>query len=223
MNNKVKRITNLDKYLLGGAILIIMFILIFFIFRSDNVSAKDMVSDETQASSENIAQINQKLKKNVSNELKSGNKFLIDKKNKNIQKIIISGISNKSKQDADLQKGVITFKNYDNLNGNYVLFGHNSYYGNYLTPEVKNLNVDDELEIWEKQDNKTIKYLYQVESRSIVQNDEVDKVYYQSDEPILTLGTCETWQKTNKRIIWTSTLKNKKEVNDKEILEIRNW
>lgn len=105
-----------------------------------------------------------------------------------------------------LSKNALTYPEYGSPGkGNLIVFGHNSglYSQGYFTPFVDNLGVGDTVIV----KTKTKDYKYKIESREIVKDKETDKVFYQSDEPIITIGTCDVPSATtNKRIIWTGTL-----------------
>lgn len=89
--------------------------------------------------------------------------------------------------------------------GNYILFGHNSgdYPKGYFTPLVNGLKVDDIVTIRTKDKD----YNYRITDRKIINENDVDEVYFKSEKPIITIGTCDIPSATTpNRIIFSGSL-----------------
>lgn len=121
------------------------------------------------------------------------------------------------RQNETLSKGLITQQSVSKPGeGNFVIFGHNDYFGGYLTPEVQSLKVDDEIFIYKKNfSSKYTKYTFKIKKKEIVNKNEVHKVYYKTSKPVINIGTCQYWYKTPNRIIWSGELIEKEEIEEK--------
>lgn len=115
---------------------------------------------------------------------------------------------NAQEEEKALSQYALTYPDFGSPGkGNLIAFAHNSslFPQGYFTPFVNNLKVGDVVVVKTKEKN----YKYKITSRSLVKDTEVDDVFYESDEPIITIGTCDVPSATtNKRIIWTGTLIN---------------
>ncbi len=112
------------------------------------------------------------------------------------------------KQDEYLSKNAISYSLYGTPGeGNYDVFAHHSLYeGQYFTSFVDQLQQGDSVYVVEKDGDNYVKYEYEIKYQYTVKADDTDNVYYPSDDPIITIGTCISPYKTNKRFIWQGDL-----------------
>lgn len=101
--------------------------------------------------------------------------------------------------DQNLMFGAATyFENQEPGSGNYVLLSHNVRENSNIL--FSNLNqVTEGMVVYIKQAGETFKY--RVTGSEVVKNTEGNKVFKESDKPILTLITCEIAYKTPNRLV----------------------
>lgn len=115
-----------------------------------------------------------------------------------------------SEQHTDLDKGAITYNSFGTPGkGNYDVFGHNAFEeGQYFTSFARHLKKGDKVYLLAKDGKGYKKFEYTIKYKYEVDKDDVSSVYYESDKPIITIGTCKVPYKTENRIIWQGDLTN---------------
>lgn len=134
-----------------------------------------------------------------------------------IQQINKVDIGDKEEENQKLLQGAISYQKYGKPgSGNYVVFGHHGYYEDtYFTNLVGKLKVNDKVYIYTLENGEKVKYTYKININYTTNKDDVESVYYDSEKPILTIGTCEKAYKTDKRLIWQGELIEREVVNEK--------
>ncbi len=122
--------------------------------------------------------------------------------------------NNEAEQKDLLDTGAISYNLFGKAGeGNYDIFAHHGFNEkSYFTDFVNNLKKGDEVYVLSKIKDKYVKYTYEIDYDFIVDKEDVDTVYYKSEEPIITIGTCKVPYKTDYRIIWQGHLKEKNEM-----------
>lgn len=169
----------------------------------------------TEKSETKQQEITKKNRTDVENILET--KPVIFSKDYNVMMPIINNVdTNDTKKQLDLlETSAISYSLYGKPGlGNYDVFGHHSLYeGQYFTSFVDKLAKGDIVKIIEKKDDKYVVYSYEISYNFTVESKDTSSVYYESEKPILTIGTCAEPYKTDKRIIWQGDLVNSEEFN----------
>lgn len=191
-----------------------LFICSIFIF-SYFISIK--VIDHSIYGISNKTKQNYDKEENIKKKLDEGMNYIISPSNKVYLPIVNNvSTSNLKEQHNLLDKYAISYSLYGEAGkGNYDVFAHNSFYKDqYFTPFINDLKINDKVYIYSKEKNKYIEYEYKIIKKEIIKKTNIDKVYFKlkkGEKPIIKIGTCLHWYKTDKRIIWTGELENKKE------------
>lgn len=128
--------------------------------------------------------------------------------------IYTSNPNDTKEQKAELDKGAISYQAYGTPGkGNYDVFAHNAFEeGQYFTSFAKHLKKGDKVYVLAKDGNEYKKYEYTIKYEFIADKDDVNTVYYDSDEPMISIGTCKLPYKTENRIVWQGYLTNTTEI-----------
>lgn len=159
-------------------------------------------STVTQKEQQNL---NKKWNEEKEKLMKTGVSYLV------IEKLNVSiPIYNYSGEDSVyniLDHGALTYPEYGKTGvGNLILLGHHTQVNTYFTPLFKGLKVGDIISIQKIENDKLTTTKYKTRKQETVKEEEVDKVYYKSDKPIITLVTCDIAGETPNRIVWTGEL-----------------
>lgn len=213
---KIKRKRNIlkTKYIIFICVGIIAIILVgLFAIPKQEINIENDISVTTEnivgLSSEIQREINNDNKNNMDSNVQDGETYIVNE-DLGVYLPLVDWTNDMDEEDEAnvLSTSALTYPKYGNAGkGNLIVFGHNSglYSQGYFTPFVENLEVGDTVMVKTKKKN----YKYKITSREIVEDNEIEKVFYESDEPIITIGTCDIPSATtNKRIIWTGTLEN---------------
>lgn len=146
----------------------------------------------------------------IINEINNGNDFIYSS-DYNVALPVYKNIEpeDTSKQNKLLNTGAISYSLYGEAGkGNYDIFAHHGFNdGSYFTSFINNLKKGDEVYVLTKEKDQIKKYTYIIDYSFEVDKDDTDTVYYESNEPIITIGTCKLPYKTEYRIIWQGHLK----------------
>lgn len=210
---------NKKKYLFF-LILIIIGIVCCFFYTNINIKKNEeivedkseLVGDVVGLSESEQKKITRSNMKNMEENLTNGiNYIVIESLDVAVPIFSFSSKLNEEKINEVLKKGAMTYNMYGSpAQGNYILFGHNSgqYPRGYFTPLINGLKINDE--VWIRTSSQS--YRYKITNREIINDDGVEKVFFKSQKPIITIGTCDVpSEKTKKRIIFSGELINENE------------